>query len=109
VLGHVDAVTRLRNVREHGSSWTYRFAIPKGLARFVVEKGSVALDGISLTVARRRARDFDVAVIRRRGAARRSDSPGRETPSTSKRTSSRDSGAPDRWHSFPGGAVDDRL
>ncbi len=63
VLGHVDAVTRLRSVRERGSSWTYRFAIPKGLARFVVEKGSVALDGISLTVARCGARDFDVAVI----------------------------------------------
>jgi riboflavin synthase len=63
VLGHVDAVTRLRSVRPRGGSWTYRFAIPKGLARFVVEKGSVALDGISLTVARRHARDFDVEVI----------------------------------------------
>jgi riboflavin synthase alpha subunit len=36
--------------------------------RFVVEKGSVALDGVSLTVASRRAQDFDVAVIRRPGA-----------------------------------------
>lgn len=63
VLGHVDAVARLRAIRQAGGSWTYRFAIPRGLARFVVEKGSVALDGVSLTVARRRAGEFDVAVI----------------------------------------------
>lgn len=63
VLGHVDAVTRIREVEPRGGSWRYRFAIPKGLSRFVVEKGSVALDGVSLTVARRRASDFEVAVI----------------------------------------------
>jgi riboflavin synthase len=63
VLGHVDAVCRILSVRRRGSSWTYRFSIPPGRSRFVVEKGSVALDGISLTVGSRRARDFDVAVI----------------------------------------------
>jgi riboflavin synthase len=63
VLGHVDAVTHLRSIESRGRSWTYRFAVPRGLASCVVEKGSVALDGVSLTVARRRARDFDVAVI----------------------------------------------
>lgn len=63
VMGHVDAVAPVRAVRVAGGSWTYRFGIPRGLARFVVEKGSVALDGVSLTVARRRAREFDVAVI----------------------------------------------
>jgi riboflavin synthase len=63
VLGHVDAVTRLQAIEERGRSWTYRFAIPPGLARYVVERGSVALDGISLTVAARRGRFFDVAVI----------------------------------------------
>jgi riboflavin synthase len=63
VLGHVDAVTRIRSIEPRGRSWTFRFTIPRGLAGCVVEKGSVALDGVSLTVARRRARDFDVAVI----------------------------------------------
>ena len=63
VLGHVDAVARLQSIEVRGRSWTYRFAIPRGLARHIVEKGSVALDGVSLTVARRRSRDFDVAVI----------------------------------------------
>jgi riboflavin synthase len=63
VLGHVDAVARLLSVEDSRGSWTYRFSIPTGLARFVVRKGSVAVDGVSLTVAGRRARDFDVAVI----------------------------------------------
>ena len=63
VLGHVDGLTHLREISRSGNSWTYRFSIPPGLSRFVVEKGSVALDGISLTVASRRGRHFDVAVI----------------------------------------------
>ena len=63
VLGHIDAVCRILSVRRRGSSWTFRFSIPSGRSRFVVEKGSVALDGISLTVASRRPRDFDVAVV----------------------------------------------
>ena len=63
VLGHVDAVARVRAIRNAGAGRVYRFAIPRGLARYVVEKGSVALDGVSLTVARRRPGEFDVAVI----------------------------------------------
>lgn len=63
VLGHVDAVARLLSVEDARGSWTYRFSLPAGLARYVVRKGSVALDGVSLTVAARRARDFDVAII----------------------------------------------
>ena len=63
VLGHVDGVSTIRSIHARGRSWTYRFAIPRGLARYVVEKGSVALDGVSLTVSRRGARQFEVAVI----------------------------------------------
>jgi len=63
VLGHVDGVSRLLSVRDSGGFGTFRFSIPAGLSRFVVEKGSVALDGVSLTVASRRDRGFDVALI----------------------------------------------
>ena len=63
VLGHVDGVSRLLRVEGSGNSWVYRFSIPAGLSRYVVRKGSVALDGISLTVAARGARAFGVAVI----------------------------------------------
>ena len=74
VLGHVDGVARLLSAVRRGNSWTCRFSIPRSLSRFVVEKGSVALDGVSLTVASRRKSDFDVAVIpqtRRRTTLRR--------------------------------------
>jgi riboflavin synthase len=63
VLGHVDAVSRILAIEASRGSWTYRFSIPKALGEFVARKGSVALDGVSLTVASRRTRDFDVAVI----------------------------------------------
>lgn len=63
VLGHVDGVSRALSMVASKNSWTYRFSVPAGLSRFIVEKGSVALDGVSLTVASRRARDFDVAII----------------------------------------------
>jgi riboflavin synthase len=63
VMGHVDAVARLLDVRPDGNSWTLRVAIPRGLSRLIAEKGSVALDGVSLTVAGRGARDFTVAMI----------------------------------------------
>lgn len=63
VLGHVDGLSILHEISRSGNSWSYRFSIPSGLSRFVVEKGSVALDGVSLTVAGRRREDFAVAVI----------------------------------------------
>lgn len=63
VLGHVDGVSRLISIAPAGNSWTYRFSIPAGLSRFVVEKGSVSLDGVSLTVAERGPRHFSIAII----------------------------------------------
>jgi riboflavin synthase len=63
VLGHIDGVSRLLDVRAAGNSWVYRFSVPAGFSRCLVAKGSVALDGTSLTVARRGARTFDVAII----------------------------------------------
>jgi riboflavin synthase len=63
VQGHVDARVRLLSVAASGEGWTFRFELPRKLSRYVVEKGSVALDGISLTVASRRKTSFDVAII----------------------------------------------
>ncbi len=63
VLGHVDAVARILAVEDARGSWIYRFSIPRGFSRHLVSRGSVALDGVSLTVARRSPRDFDVAVV----------------------------------------------
>jgi riboflavin synthase len=63
VMGHVDGMARLLSVLRSGNSWTFAFSIPRGLARLIAAKGSVALDGVSLTVARRGRETFEVAVI----------------------------------------------
>ncbi len=51
VQGHVDGTATVL-ARTPGEAWeTFRFSIPQGLARYVAEKGSIAVDGVSLTVA----------------------------------------------------------
>lgn len=51
VQGHVDGVGRIAALEERGNSLWYEVEIPADLAPFVIEKGSIALDGISLTIA----------------------------------------------------------
>jgi riboflavin synthase len=63
VTGHVDGTGRVSAVREEGESWIYTFEVGTDLARLLVEKGSVAVDGISLTCFDCRLDRFDVAVI----------------------------------------------
>jgi len=63
VFGHVDAVGELRSITREGDGALFRFGVPASLARYLVEKGSVAVDGISLTVFGCTARSFTVAVI----------------------------------------------
>ena len=59
VTGHVDGVGRV--VRIRGSE--YSFKAPKALARYVARKGSICIDGVSLTVNRVKGRTFDVNLI----------------------------------------------
>ncbi len=63
VQGHVDARGRFLSAEEHGGSWTVRIGHPPELARYLVFKGSVAVEGISLTVAALAEEHFEVAVI----------------------------------------------
>ncbi|MEO6324910.1 MAG: riboflavin synthase [Thermoanaerobaculia bacterium] len=63
VSGHVDATTTLLRITNLGEFSTYSFAIESGFSRYVVEKGSIALDGVSLTIARLGERDLDVALV----------------------------------------------
>jgi len=51
VQGHVDGTTEIVDIERVGEDWAYTFELPAGLEQYVVEKGSVALDGTSLTVA----------------------------------------------------------
>jgi len=63
VQGHVDAVATVTGVERVGEDWTFAFELPEGYDRYVVEKGSIALDGISLTVAGMAGREVSVAII----------------------------------------------
>ena len=63
VQGHVDAVAEVREVREQGDAHWITVGFPDALASFLVQKGSIAIDGISLTVADLRATEFDVMII----------------------------------------------
>ena len=63
VQGHVDGVGAVAEVRNAGLSREVRFEAPADLLRYVVEKGSVAVDGVSLTVTRVDDFAFEVSLI----------------------------------------------
>jgi riboflavin synthase len=63
VQGHVDARGKFLGAENHGESWTFRIAYPKEIARYLVFKGSVAVEGISLTIAGLTDDYFEIAVI----------------------------------------------
>jgi riboflavin synthase len=63
VQGHVDAVSELLAREQDGDAVVYRFALPEALRGQVVEKGSITIDGVSLTVASAENDAFTVALI----------------------------------------------
>ncbi len=63
VQGHVDARGRFLSATDHGGSWTVRIAYPPEIARYLVFKGSVSVEGISLTIAGLADYYFEVAII----------------------------------------------
>jgi riboflavin synthase len=63
VLGHVDAVSKVRRVQKEGGAIVLEVSLPVELAPFFIEKGSVALDGVSLTVNTLGPESFTVALI----------------------------------------------
>ena len=63
VLGHVDGVGRLEKIEPDGDWLLYRFRAPRQLGAYLVEKGSIAVDGVSLTIFACRKGGFTVALI----------------------------------------------
>ena len=63
VSGHVDGIGTLRERRSEGKSLRLFFEVPKELARYIIVKGSVAIDGISLTVNGTEEGRFDVNIV----------------------------------------------
>ena len=63
VQGHVDCVTKIKNVQYFDKSSTWTFEMDDDIDKYIVEKGSIALNGVSLTVASKNENTFDVALI----------------------------------------------
>lgn len=63
VSGHVDAIGDVVERRQDGRSWRFAFRVPDRLARYIAEKGSVCVDGVSLTVNGVDGAVFDVNIV----------------------------------------------
>ena len=63
VQGHVDATGRITSMRSEGDCFILRVGNPKRLGHYIVEKGFIAVDGISLTVVKRGSSSFTLSVI----------------------------------------------
>ena len=63
VFGHVDGQASLLSVEDEGDSKRYRFKVPAKLMRFITRKGSVSLNGVSLTVAAAGKAHFEICLI----------------------------------------------
>jgi riboflavin synthase len=63
VLGHVDGTGDVTSLRREGENWWYGVRVPEEFARYIVAKGSITIDGVSLTVADWRDGIAEIAVI----------------------------------------------
>lgn len=63
VQGHVDGVGRITRIEQIDEDWVFTFSLPNDLPKFTVKKGSIAIDGISLTIADLEDTTFSVAII----------------------------------------------
>ncbi|MFC1523502.1 riboflavin synthase [Thermodesulfobacteriota bacterium] len=63
VSGHIDAVSTIQSRAPEGDFIRFRFSVPEGCGKYIIEKGSIAIDGISLTVNDCDEQSFSVAII----------------------------------------------
>jgi len=63
VLGHVDTIGRVTRLDAEGENWWYGVEVPASFVKYIVPQGSIAIDGISLTVARWNGRVAEIAII----------------------------------------------
>ncbi len=63
VSGHIDATGKVESIQAEGRSYRYTFSIPESLSRYIAVKGSITVDGVSLTVNSVGSRSFEVNII----------------------------------------------
>ena len=65
VQGHIDGIAKLQSIANDGNSRVLDFSVPENLAKYIVEKGSIAVNGVSLTVIGSDKDSFTVGIITR--------------------------------------------
>ena len=63
IQGHVDTTARVKKIKLSGKSWYIDFFLEKKFKKYLINKGSIAVNGISLTIAKVKKNVFQVAVI----------------------------------------------
>jgi len=63
VQGHVDAVATVEKIKEKNGSWNFQFKLSESHTGLIVEKGSICINGVSLTVTAENKKSFSVAII----------------------------------------------
>jgi len=63
VQGHVDTISMIKNINVIGKSWYIDFSLPKKYRKFIIEKGSIAINGVSLTIAKKLKKNFRIVVV----------------------------------------------
>ena len=63
VQGHVDQTAICIKIKEHNGSWEFTFTYPANLGNITIEKGSITINGVSLTVVNSKVNEFSVAII----------------------------------------------
>jgi len=63
VLGHIDGACAVTRIVKRKSSWMFWFQMPRRFARYLIPVGSIAINGVSLTIASLRRNDFAVSII----------------------------------------------
>ena len=63
VYGHVDCVTQISKIQKLDSSWEFEFKKNDNMQKYIVEKGSISINGISLTIANNSVDSFSISII----------------------------------------------
>ncbi|MBI4810416.1 MAG: hypothetical protein HY800_03035 [Ignavibacteriales bacterium] len=63
VQGHVDCIGQISDIKERNNSWIFSIVFPEAFSKYIVSVGSIAVDGVSLTIARLEKNRMDISII----------------------------------------------
>ena len=63
VQGHIDTTSSIKKIKSIGKSWTIQFKLPKKYRKYLIPKGSITINGVSLTIAKNFSNGFEIVII----------------------------------------------